>query len=212
MADYAALWEEARGTGSKIFFADEAHFRAYAELRGQWVLKGAPAFMKPTSPQRGEKASYYSAVCLEKGEMEWMELEGNRKAGTSAAFLMQLRQRHSGSLKVVWDNAPVHRGEAVREYLRTPGLGLRLVNLPGSSPDFNSDEAIWGWRERKPPAVCAWRPGRRFINGSETSWRAWLTGKRRSGVAAGRHCNREPRGSCKIPSPIPAFRQMHIPP
>ena len=75
--DYAALREEARRTGSKIFFADEAYFRAYAELRGRWVLKGAPALMDPTSPQRGEKASYYSAVCLETGEVEWMELEGN---------------------------------------------------------------------------------------------------------------------------------------
>ena len=26
-----------------------------------------------------------------------------------------------------------------------PGLDLRLVNLPGYSPDFNADEAIWGW-------------------------------------------------------------------
>ena len=33
----------------------------------------------------------------------------------------------------------------VREYLGTPCLGLRLVNLPGYSPDFNGDEAIWGW-------------------------------------------------------------------
>ena len=72
-----------------------------------------------------------------------MELEGNNNAGTSAAFLAQLRERHAGQLNVIWDNSPAHRGEAVREYLRTPGLGLRLVNLPGYSPDFNADEAIW---------------------------------------------------------------------
>ena len=34
---------------------------------------------------------------------------------------------------------------AVREYLRTSGLELRLVNLPSYSPDFNADEAVWGW-------------------------------------------------------------------
>ena len=33
----------------------------------------------------------------------------------------------------------------MREYLRTPGPGLRLVNLRGYSPDFNADEAVWGW-------------------------------------------------------------------
>ena len=48
-------------------------------------------------------------------------------------------------MNVIWGTAPAHRGEAVREYLRTPGLGLQLVNLPGYSPDFNADEAVWGW-------------------------------------------------------------------
>ena len=32
----------------------------------------------------------------------------------------------------------------MREYLRTPGLSFRLVNLPGNSPDFNADEAPSG--------------------------------------------------------------------
>ena len=145
VAEYAALWEEAQGTGARIFFVDEAHFRADAELRGKWVLKGEPALVDSTSPRYGEKASYYSAVCLETGEVEWMELEGNSNAGTSVAFLMQLKEKRPGPLKVIWDNAPAHRGEAMREYLKTPGLNLRLVNLPGYSPDFNADEAIWGW-------------------------------------------------------------------
>ena len=58
-------------------------------------------------------------------------------------------------LKVIWDNAPAHRGEALREYLQTPGLGLRLVNLPGYSPGFNADEAVWGWaREEATGNLC----------------------------------------------------------
>ena len=99
MAEYAALWEE-------------AHFRADAELRGKWVLKGTPALVDSNSPRYGEKASYYSAVCLETGEVEWMELEGNSNSGTSVAFLTQLKEKHPGPLRVIWDNAPAHRGEA----------------------------------------------------------------------------------------------------
>ena len=65
------------------------------------------------------------------------------------------RMRHGGRLNVIWDNAPAHRGEAVREYLRTPGLDLTLLNLPGYSPDFNADEAIWGWaREEATGNLC----------------------------------------------------------
>ena len=65
VAEYATLWEECQETGARMFFADEAHFRADAELRGKWTLKGEPALVESTSPKYGEKASYYSAVCLE---------------------------------------------------------------------------------------------------------------------------------------------------
>ena len=40
----------------------------------------------------------------------------------------------------------------MQNYLRPPGLRLRLVNLPCYSPDFNVDEAIWGrvrWGETR---------------------------------------------------------------
>ena len=124
---------------------DEAHFRADAELREKWVLKGEPAPVDSASPKYREKASYYSAVCLETGEVEWMGREGNSNSETWVAFLKQLKEKHSGPLKVIWDNAPAHRGEAMREYLGTPGLELQLMNLPGYSPDFTADEAIWRW-------------------------------------------------------------------
>ena len=98
-----------------------------------------------SSPRCGEKVGYYSTVCLETGEVEWMELEANSNSGTSVTSLEQLHRRHGGRLNVIWDNAPAHRGEAMRSYLKTPGLDLRLVNLPGYSPDFNADEAICVW-------------------------------------------------------------------
>ena len=111
---------------------------------GNGCKKDNPPWWSPPVPATEKKASYYSAVCLETGEVEWMELEGNSNSDTSVAFLKQLKERHPGPLKVIWDNAPAHRGESMREYLRTPGLELQLLNLPGYSPDFNGDEAIWG--------------------------------------------------------------------
>ena len=53
---------------------------------------------------------------------------------------------------MVWDNLPAHRGDALRAYLATPGLNLHLVNLPSYSPDFNPDEAIWGWARQEATA------------------------------------------------------------
>jgi transposase len=152
---YAALRREAQAQGAKIFFADEAHCRADVELRAKWVLRGTPAVADSTSPKWGEKATYYSAVCLESGEVEAMNVTATCTAETSVAFLKQLRERHSGPLIVIWDNGPMHRGPALREYLMTPNLKLRLVALPSYSPDFNPDEAIWDWiREEATANTC----------------------------------------------------------
>lgn len=143
--EYAALRVVAQVTGAKIFFVDEAHFYADADLRGKWVLKGEPALVDSTCPRYGEKASYYSAVCLETGEVEYLPLEGNSSAETSVAFLQHLRAHHPEPLIVIWDNAPAHGGAPLRAYLTTPDVCLRLVRLPAYSPDFNADEHIWGW-------------------------------------------------------------------
>jgi transposase len=155
VAEYAALLAEARATGAQIFFVDEAHFRADGDLRGKWVLRGRAALVDSTCPRWGEKASYYSAVCLETGEVEHMELTGTSTSATSAAFLAQLRERHPGPLVVIWDNGPAHGGDAVRAYLATPDLALRVLRLPAYSPDFNPDEAIWAWaREEVTANTC----------------------------------------------------------
>ena len=57
VAAYAALLVEARQLGTKVFFADEAHFRADADLRGKWVLigrAGAGRFDQPTVGRKGQ--------------------------------------------------------------------------------------------------------------------------------------------------------------
>ncbi len=84
-----------------------------------------------------------------------MPVLGNTNAATSVAFLQQLRAKHPEPLIAIWDNGPAHHGPAIREYLRTPDLNLRLVALPGYSPDFNPDEAIWDWiREEVTANTC----------------------------------------------------------
>lgn len=155
VAAYVALRTEAQARGAKIFFVDEAHFRADVELRAKWVLRGTPALVDTSSPKYGEKATYYSAVCLETGEVEAWSVPGNTNAATSVTFLQQLRDRHPEPLIVIWDNGPAHHGPEMRAYLMTPELNLRLVALPGYSPDFNPDEAIWDWiREDVTANIC----------------------------------------------------------
>ncbi len=155
VAAYASARCEAQARGAKIFFVDEAHFYADVDLHSMWVLKGTPALVPSTSPRYGEKASYYSAVCLETGEVDALPLEGTSSAETSVTFLPHLRARHTTELIIYWDNAPAHGGEALRTFLGTPDLRLSLRRLPAYSPDFNADEHIWAWvREEVTANTC----------------------------------------------------------
>ena len=84
-----------------------------------------------------------------------MELTGTSSSATSAAFLCQLRAKHAAPLIVIGDNGPAHGGDAVREYLATPELALRVLRLPAYSPDCNPDEAIGAWaREEVTANTC----------------------------------------------------------
>jgi transposase len=124
-------------------------------MHGTWVLKGRPALVDATCPRWGEQASCSSAVCLETGETEYMELSGTSSSVTSVTFLMQVRANHAGPLVVIWDNSPAHGGVAVQDYLATPDLAMRVVRLPAYRPDFNPDEAIWAWaREEVTANTC----------------------------------------------------------
>ena len=60
---------------------------------------------------------------------------------------------------------------------RAPGLGMRLVNLPGYSPDFNADEAIWGWvREAATGSLCLGTKA--LVQGRVSGFLAGLAGRK----------------------------------
>ena len=91
VAGYAALGEEAQLTGAKVFFVDEAHFRADAELRGKWVLRGEPALVDSTSPKYGGEGQLLLGGVPGTGEVEWMGASAGSAGG-------QQQQRNLGCL------------------------------------------------------------------------------------------------------------------
>ena len=87
------------------------------------------------------------------------------------------------------------------------------MNLPGYSPDFNADEAVWGWaREEATGNLCL---------GTKTLVQEKV-GNFLEGLAAGRKEEVKRRcrtilqsraeGSCLTRIPVLTTSQMHIPP
>jgi transposase len=61
-------------------------------------------------------------------------------------FLKHLLEQIGGLVGIVWDAAPIHRGEAVRRFLTEGGAErVELVMLPGYSPDLNPAEGVWSY-------------------------------------------------------------------
>jgi transposase len=54
-----------------------------------------------------------------------------------------------GAVLVIWDGAPIHRGQPVKDFLRTGAAKrLHLEQLPGYAPELNPDEGIGNYLKR----------------------------------------------------------------
>lgn len=65
-------------------------------------------------------------------------------------FLRLLLRKIKGKLLVIWDGAPIHRGQAIKAFLaRGAAKRLQLEQLPGYAPELNPDEGIWNLLKRR---------------------------------------------------------------
>jgi transposase len=87
--------------------------------------------------------SVISAITME-GKLLMMEQERSFKSQDVVRFLRHLLGQIPGKLLVIWDGSPIHRGQAVKDFLASGASSrLKLEQLPGYAPDLNPDEGIW---------------------------------------------------------------------
>jgi transposase len=64
-------------------------------------------------------------------------------------FLQHLLRHISGRLLVIWDGAPIHRAQVVKDFLAQGGAArIWLERLPAYAPELNPDEGIWNYLKR----------------------------------------------------------------
>jgi transposase len=74
-----------------------------------------------------------SAITLE-GRLYMMEQERAFNGEDVVRFLKHLLRRMEGKLLIIWDGSPIHRGGAVKEFLRSGAAsGVHLEQLPFST-------------------------------------------------------------------------------
>jgi transposase len=64
-------------------------------------------------------------------------------------FLQHLLGHIPGKLLVIWDGAPIHRSQAVKDYLsRGAAQRIHLEQFPSYAPELNPAEGIWSYLKR----------------------------------------------------------------
>ena len=129
-----------------MVWVDEAGFyllpsvvRTYAP-RGETPVLHAPLTRDHLSVISGITAS---------GRLLVQVREQPCRGPTIVAFLRHLVRQIKGKLLVIWDGAPIHRAQPVKEFLATAqGQRVHLERLPGYAPEVNPDEGIWQYLKR----------------------------------------------------------------
>jgi transposase len=78
------------------------------------------------------------------GKLLMLEQHRAFKGEDVVRFLKHALRQVPGKLLVIWDGSPIHRGQAVKDFLASGAASrLQLERLPGYAPDLNPDEGIW---------------------------------------------------------------------
>src|SRR5215203_1216162 len=126
-----------------VVYVDEAHIHLDADLGYGWAERGERFWVASTSPGLSARVSFYGLYLYNEGQVRlWPYSRANGEH--TVEVLRRLRAEFPNeALIVLWDGAPYHRAQAVREVATT--LDIELMPLPGYSPDLMPVEALWRW-------------------------------------------------------------------
>ena len=126
-----------------LVYIDEAHIHQDADLGYGWAKRGERFWVASSAPGLSARVSFYGLYLYTEGQVRlWPYRRANGEH--TIEVLRRLRAEFPDeALIVLWDGAPYHRAQAVREVART--LDIELMPLPGYSPDLMPVEALWRW-------------------------------------------------------------------
>jgi transposase len=78
-------------------------------------------------------------------ERIFMQTQGHTYKGPDVVrFLQVLLREIRGQLLVIWDGAPIHRCQAIKDFLAQGGAKrIHLERLPAYAPELNPQEGVW---------------------------------------------------------------------
>jgi transposase len=137
---FPAIRAEAKKTHATIYFTDEAGIRSDYHSGTTW----APVGKTPVVSDTGARYSInmLSAVSAQ-GKLRFMVHNGKVDSTIFIEFCKRLLRDAATPVYLIADGHPCHRSNATKEFVASTEGRLKLIFLPGYSPELNPDEWVW---------------------------------------------------------------------
>ena len=127
----------------EVFACDEVKMQQDAIIRRCWLKKGERTVIKV---DRDKQSQSYIGFLNQKTfachlyEMPWQN--SDEVVTATEKFLKEYPDKH---IAIIWDNAPFHKSQKIREQLKKGGLleRVHLIAMPPYAPDENPIEHVW---------------------------------------------------------------------
>jgi transposase len=125
-----------------VYFIDAVHPEYQSRPAYGWIRRGDRVAVKKGKGR--QRMNLMGALCLENGDFRMVETL-KMSSATTIDLLERLERAYPlmRVIHVVLDQAPVHRGQAVRDWLARPGRRIKLHFLPAYAPNLNAIERLW---------------------------------------------------------------------
>lgn len=129
-----------------IVFADQSAFYLLPMLVRTYAPVGQTPVLKVKLTR--DHLSVMGAITPE-GKIIMRSQDHSYKGPDVVRFLQLLTREIPGKLLVIWDGAPIHRSQVVKDYLRKGGAKrIHLEQLPAYAPELNPQEGVWNLLKR----------------------------------------------------------------
>jgi transposase len=137
---------KAQAEARTILFVDEAGFYLLPFVARTYAPRGQTPVLRV--PLSRDHLAAISAVTPD-GRLFTHVQEEAFRGPAIVAFLRQLLRQVRGKLLVIWDGAPIHHCQPVKDFLAAGAARrLQLARLPGYAPELNPDEGVWNHLKR----------------------------------------------------------------
>jgi transposase len=129
-----------------MVWVDESAFYPLPAVVRTWAPRGVTPVLQALLTR--DHLSVISGI-TPSGQLLLQMRERSLRGPDVVCFLHHLLRHIPGKLLVIWDGAPIHRAQVLKDFLAQGGAArIWLEQLPAYAPELNPDEGIWNLLKR----------------------------------------------------------------